>query len=188
MSVALIGLAGVLLGALVGGVINSYIESRRRLVAAQAAGLLIAAELATAERRIASAIKDGEWWKDKLPSDAWQASAKELAVGIRRTLLGRLYDVYTLLGMWNDSRTGAFPDPNPPAQIGAVQPGNENKTADAEPTLEGTLSALQIVERELEAELANPPGARWRLGLVRGARAGPPRTDWRRIRRTASIQ
>lgn len=81
MTAALIGLIGVIAGALLGGLVNAWVERRRQRTAAWVAARLIAAELDVVERRVSSAIQNKNWWPGELPTNAWKAQLANLASG-----------------------------------------------------------------------------------------------------------
>lgn len=117
MIAAVVGLIGVALGALLGGVVNVWVEARRRRKLAYAAGLVIAAELDVIRVRMESGKSKGgaEWWSGDLPLQAWQAHMSELAAcGVPASegdedaepdLLTSLSKTYASIDRWNVNRT-----------------------------------------------------------------------------------
>jgi hypothetical protein len=113
MSAALIGLIGVVAGALLGGVVNSRLELHKRRTAALASGRLIANELASIESRMRAARNTNEWWEGKLPDEMWVKHAKALAVDIRSSLVDdNLAVVYRNIAIWNESKPSETPKQN----------------------------------------------------------------------------
>jgi len=101
MNAALIGLLGVVAGALLGGVVNQEVERRRRRARAGVAGRLIALELGVAARRIRSAQQSGQWWTGSLPSAEWDKHREDLALDMDPAVLDRLYDGYVIIDRRN---------------------------------------------------------------------------------------
>jgi hypothetical protein len=96
MTAALIGLIGVVAGALLAGLANYEVERRKRLDAARAAGLLIADELQVAVRRLKSATAD-EWWAGELPTEAWKTNLKDLVHVLPDSVREDLRDAYNII-------------------------------------------------------------------------------------------
>jgi hypothetical protein len=107
MTAALVGLIGVIAGALLGGVVNYVIERRKRWAAADAAGRLIAGELAATELRLQASSERKHWWAGDLPTEAWRTHAKDLGA----ELPGVLQDLSTVyvnvIDSWNAERAAA---------------------------------------------------------------------------------
>jgi hypothetical protein len=81
MAAALIGLIGIVAGALLGGLLTFGVEARKRRQSAYAAGTLIATELGVIINRLVSAIPesgDTERWEGTLPTTAWEAHAADI--------------------------------------------------------------------------------------------------------------
>jgi hypothetical protein len=78
MTAALIGLIGIIAGALLGGLLTFGVEASKRRKTAYAAGSLIATELIIVIERMISAIPergDPVRWEGDLPTTAWDARA-----------------------------------------------------------------------------------------------------------------
>jgi hypothetical protein len=103
MSVALIGLMGVIAGALIGGWMNTRLEQRRRVLDAREAQSLIAAELDDAATRLQIAIRADEW--SPLPSGRWREGARPLLVAVDREIGGALNSAYGVIQAW-DAESG----------------------------------------------------------------------------------
>jgi len=101
VSAALIGLVGVIAGALLGGLMTFQLERSKRLAEAQVARSLIAAELEGAAIRMEGAIRAGKWSSLKLPSEMWREKAGALLVVIDGGLGEKLGDAYGLIEVWN---------------------------------------------------------------------------------------
>lgn len=105
MTVALIGLIGIAVGAVLGGLIQLWVEARKRHRAAHTAGLLIGAELDVITGRLESAKPNGgRWWSGNLPSEAWKAHRSELAADVDPQLLAKLSKIYTNVDRWDVNR------------------------------------------------------------------------------------
>ena len=101
MTAALIGLIGVIAGALLAGVANYWVESRRRRATAYAAGTLIVTQLTTVERRMTSASTKKQRWKGALPLDFWAEHANALAYDVRPRIFENVAGAYQLIDSWN---------------------------------------------------------------------------------------
>lgn len=81
MAAALIGLIGIVAGALLGGLLTFGVETSKRRRSAYAAGTLIATELGVVINRLASAIPesgDTQRWEGSLPTTAWETHAVDI--------------------------------------------------------------------------------------------------------------
>jgi hypothetical protein len=107
MTAALVGLIGVIVGGLLGGVASDIVERRVRRRSADAAGRVIAAELALAYARLNGAADAGEWWSGTLPTAAWRDHFAALAAEAPDDLIGELATAYALLESWNDEGESA---------------------------------------------------------------------------------
>lgn len=109
MSGALIGLIGVVAGALLGGAVSLYVQRNQERRLAAAAGRLIAGELGVVERRLRSSLVSQHWWDGELPNDAWQAHLKDLALNVSPAELEKVDAAYAIIDRWNKRRrTGAI--------------------------------------------------------------------------------
>src|SRR5260370_14422937 len=101
MTEALIGLIGVVVGALFGGIVNSVNDRRKQVASGRVAARLIAEEIAQSRERLLSAKRN--WWEGDLPTTAWQAHVGDLALGIDLTNaeLKDVFTAYTLIDRWN---------------------------------------------------------------------------------------
>src|SRR5579862_6984576 len=68
MSAAVFGLIGVVVGALLGGVVNLVVERSRRRSVALASGQVLDYEIKNAIDQIQSAVATKTWWLGDLPS------------------------------------------------------------------------------------------------------------------------
>ncbi len=157
MTAALVGVIGVLAGALLGGVFSSAVERRKRLVAAQAAAQLVVAELEAAEMRISDAIASAVWWTGSLSTRAWERSASDLPPGIRMHVLRRLARAYTSIESINLARTDGTGAPVAELPIAAPGRGGEPWT------LANASEEIEKARVELESQLTTPPGAALRI-------------------------
>jgi hypothetical protein len=79
MTIALIGLIGVIAGALVAGLFTYQVERRRRIDTAQGAGHLILGELQVVSAKLERVTGQ----PDELPTEMWNARAGEVALDRR---------------------------------------------------------------------------------------------------------
>jgi hypothetical protein len=170
MAAALIGLIGLIAGALLGGLLTFSVEMSKRRRTAHAAGSLVASELTAVIDRLlnaASAPGGPKRWKGKLPTRAWETCAADLvAKGIPKQLPGKPepFDskVDEFLATCRDAASG------PPA--GPAGPSQEpSPPADAE--------SRDKRRPGLLAGLRKPPRPDQRPDLL--ARRKPPGPDQR---------
>lgn len=93
MTAALIGLAGLIVGSLLGGFLDFASEKRGRREAARAAALLIAAELDAAAQKIRRTERD-------LATDAWKTGARDLLTVVPNAF-DPLLDRYHAIERWD---------------------------------------------------------------------------------------
>jgi hypothetical protein len=105
VSVALVGLVGVIAGALLGGLMSFRLERSKQLMAARVARSLIVAELEGATIRMTSAVTTGKWFSLKLPTETWREMAGALSPAIDDDLGQRLSDAYGQIEVWNAEKT-----------------------------------------------------------------------------------
>jgi hypothetical protein len=88
MATAVIGLVGVIAGALLGGLFSINVDRLKERRRAIVAGRLISTELGTIGERMRAAAKKGYWWAADLPTEAWKTQRDSLAVlhGINRSI------------------------------------------------------------------------------------------------------
>jgi hypothetical protein len=79
MAIAVIGLVGVIAGALLGGLVSIYVDHLKEGRQALVAGRLISAELGTIKERMLGSAHSGRWWASDLPTEAWQTQRESLA-------------------------------------------------------------------------------------------------------------
>jgi hypothetical protein len=98
---ALIGLVGVIAGALLGGLVTYRVERRKLRDRAGGAALLIAGELADIVSRMKGVLEDGDTpWTGALPDRHWRAQIGNLAGFLKPATLEALIGVHGLLGRW----------------------------------------------------------------------------------------
>jgi hypothetical protein len=116
MSQALIGLIGVIAGALLGGLVSLWVDRSKRRRAAVAAGLLVANELGdargkveiarTESERLAKERKAPTWWLGELPTRIWMLRATDLALGnLNQSILTKIGLQYTNIVSLNAQRS-----------------------------------------------------------------------------------
>jgi hypothetical protein len=99
MSVALIGLVGVIAGALIGGWTNSWIEERKRLHDARGAKRLIAAEFEDAAICAETAIEEGRW-PEGLSDKEWQEGRGALLAAMDKAAVNKLTTAHGVVSDW----------------------------------------------------------------------------------------
>jgi hypothetical protein len=116
MTAALLGLAGVIVGALLGGVIEIEVERRRRSSQAQVAARLIDGDLEVAAAQLSSAIpEEGQptWWQIDLPTADWRVNVKDLGFAARGDLVANVIRAFAILEGLEIDREKADGAPNP---------------------------------------------------------------------------
>jgi hypothetical protein len=114
MNAAAVGLIGVIVGALLTGVVTLVLERGRRRELARVAGRLIAEELDVVKEKMTSALDADEWWLGDLPTDAWKTHQSHLATDASPDLMAQLARAYAICVSWNDEHalarlSGAMP-------------------------------------------------------------------------------
>lgn len=121
MSAALIGVFGVVAGALIGSAISIFVQRRQQVLTAARSGRLVAVELDRVVSLMEPTITEGLWWTRPLPSGVWQSHQIEVAAGIDDNLLKVLeeaYDIITSLNtQWPPSASRAKPDDKQKQQL-----------------------------------------------------------------------
>jgi hypothetical protein len=108
MPEALIGLIGVVAGALLGGVVSATVGWSKRRTQAAAAGSLIGSELEAVRTRMQGAIDEHQWWLGDLPTEIWAKHRGQLAFAMRHSDLDRLAAAYiNVIDAWNLRRHAA---------------------------------------------------------------------------------
>jgi hypothetical protein len=140
MTVALIGLIGVVAGALLGGVISYRYDRKKQRTLARLGGRLLAKELTVARERMLSAADSSKWWEGKLPTIAWQGRLGDLALGLdlSNNQLQGIYDAYVDVDLWN------------------ARQGSEEFGEGTAPQLRKSAGLLLPVETWLAGELVAP--------------------------------
>lgn len=104
---ALIGLIGVVAGALLGGLVRVLVDRQRQQLRARVAARLIAAELGVVVRKLQSAVKTGGWWAGELPTQAWRGHLGDLAVVVSNADLNSVQAAYESIDTWNADKVAA---------------------------------------------------------------------------------
>ncbi len=124
MDTALIGLLGVVAGALLGGVVSLVVARRNRRASAYVAGLLVAQELTDVETRIDTSLKAvPQSWMGNLPHSAFDSNVSVLASEIEPAVLKDLVSQYAIVKSWQrEYQPGASTlPPELPARLQKVQ-------------------------------------------------------------------
>ena len=109
MGAAFVGLLGVVVGALLGGIISVRVEDNKRRLAACVAGQTIADELETSITRMENArtaTTEG-WWSGALPTEVQRAHLWELRSygvepsGAAPDIVQVVIAAYTIIDQWN---------------------------------------------------------------------------------------
>jgi hypothetical protein len=79
---ALIGLIGVIAGALLGGIVNFVVDRQKQRRVARASGVLVDVELKAALVMVEAAAKERSWWPGELATDAWEQHSIDFAIGL----------------------------------------------------------------------------------------------------------
>jgi len=147
MTTAVIGVIGLITGALITGWLDYRARLAARRARARVAGNLIATELGLAIKRFDLAEDKHRWWGPDFPSERWKANADALAADVPRTLIDELATAYAVLEGWNLERAeGGDPAPTS-TQLGEIK---TNKTE------------LSSLESRLRSEVRRPLLARVR--------------------------
>ena len=80
MAIAVIGLVGVIAGALLGGLVTLYVDRVKLRRQAVVAGRLISTELEAIRTRMQGSVNAGQWWVPDLPTEAWKSQQESLGV------------------------------------------------------------------------------------------------------------
>lgn len=108
MTAALVGLLGVIAGALLGGVVNYSVDRKKQRAAAQVAALLIARELRAAATKMGSAVTTKGWWQGCLPTGE-KHRLQQVAFGMP-AVLAPVTDAYGIIAIWNAAGRKEPPD------------------------------------------------------------------------------
>jgi hypothetical protein len=147
MVAAVIGLLGVLAGAVLAGVVSFRVERRKQVLAAFRAGRLIAAELSTNRRLLQNAPKQKQWWTAELSNSAWTGHRSELATDVGEELLEKVTLAYGLIDTLTHMREAA-------QAPGAEVSGRSSSADDAVPT-ERQLTVIKRGADQLEETRTN---------------------------------
>jgi hypothetical protein len=131
MTAAIIGLIGVVVGALLGGLTNAWVERRKRSAQAEAAGRIIAGDFEIAEKQLGSAIEeDGTtvWWLGDLPTEGWKTNVKDLALAAPPNILRNVTRAYGILESHNLDLRAAKGQGGPDADELAISKGSITDT------------------------------------------------------------
>jgi hypothetical protein len=103
MTAALVGLLGVIAGALLGGVVKSKADRRLRRVEVVATARIMAIELRSTAFTLRTVVTSGEWWVGELPVRLWDARSLAVAYDLDEPKLGEVENTYRLLRNLNAS-------------------------------------------------------------------------------------
>jgi hypothetical protein len=101
MTPALVGLLGVVAGALLGGIVTIEVDRGRRRRLAIAAAHRVRIELEKAERTFNAARRTGLWWLGDVSEDAWRAHSDNLVAALRPDVLKAVQNAYVLIETWS---------------------------------------------------------------------------------------
>lgn len=110
MAIAIVGLVGVVIGALLSGVAQDLVERRKQHVSTRAAARAIGEELTIAANKVSSATKAAEhpgWWSGTVVTRIWEDRFDALAAGISEELLAEVTRAYALIDSWNAEKAAA---------------------------------------------------------------------------------
>ncbi len=125
VTAALIGLIGVVAGALLTGWLNHRTEKGKRHLEASVAAQLVAAELEIASIKLKSATNANEWWPGELPAEQWRKNGPSLAGEVGEELLGELAATYALLEIWILEQRAAKANGIPADLLSALEENQE---------------------------------------------------------------
>jgi len=104
MTAAMVGLLGVIAGALLGGVVKSRADRRLRRVEVVATARIMAIELRSTALMLRTAGTSGEWWVGDLAVGLWDAKSLAVAYDLDESSLADVENSYALLRNLNASR------------------------------------------------------------------------------------
>jgi hypothetical protein len=162
MAVAIIGVIGLVLGALFTGLLENRAARRKQRAGTWAAASLIATELDLALRRLRGALKARAWWKASLPNKQWEANVDALALGVDRELLDQLAATYALLENWDFERVESASPEGASAEL----------TSEQIVTLEDNVTRIEAARTRLRGDVRRsyaarlPAGFRFAIGIV----------------------
>jgi hypothetical protein len=117
VAAAVIAFIGVLVGAMLTGLVTSQIEGRKRRLTALRGGRLIASELRVVSTLLTVNADQGQWWTGELPTREWTTHNPELATDIDEETLDHLTGTYAAIGTLTEARalarTAAEPSAKP---------------------------------------------------------------------------
>lgn len=101
MTAAVVGLLGVIAGALFGGVVKSRADRRLRRVEVVATARIMAIELRSTVVTLLSAKDAGEWWPGEFPVWLWNAKSLAVSYDLDKASLEEVENAYAILRNWN---------------------------------------------------------------------------------------
>jgi len=106
MTVAVLGFIGVVVGALLTGVVAYVVERKKHRNRARVAARLLALEIRVARKRILSAAAARSWWAGELPTAARSEQLSDLAFGLdlSNAELRKIDGAYVIIESWNLER------------------------------------------------------------------------------------
>lgn len=155
MAAALIGVIGVILGALVTALLSFRAEANRRRGEARVAARLIAGEIDAASIRIGAYATAKRWGADEISTKQWQENGPALAAELPGATLERVLNAYALIESWESKREQCAG--------GAVVEKDIAKLSQDQRSLSTFSASLKdAISRPV---LARAPGLVWGLGL-----------------------
>jgi hypothetical protein len=153
MTAAIIGLLGVVVGALLSGVASDLLERRKRRATALAAARAIATELRVAHAKFESAtkpVRSPSWWVGIPVTTAWQGQLSLLAAKAPNKVVDETARAYAQIESWIGERDAAN-------AAGATAPSDQQRTE-----LNALLGNLETAIVLLDCFVSSPPGKRRR--------------------------
>jgi hypothetical protein len=156
MAAALIGVIGVILGALVTALLSFRAEANRRRGEARVAARLIAGEINAASIRAGAYASAKRWGADEISTKQWRENGPALAAELSGATLERVLNAYDLIESWESKRGRCVGQPVDEKDI---------------PALEKDEKALAALSASLKDAISRPflaraPGLVWGLGCL----------------------
>jgi hypothetical protein len=156
MTAAIIGLVGVLIGAVLGGITSDLLERRKQRASALAAARAIATELRVAYAKLESAtlpVQSPGWWVGTPVTTAWQSQLSLIAAKAPGEVIDEAAKAYAQIDSWIAERESA-------REAGIGQPSAEQHAE-----LKRLLGKLQTAITLLDRFVREPPGKKRREGV-----------------------
>jgi hypothetical protein len=157
VATAAIGFLGVVVGALLAGVLTDVIERRNQRRASQAAATALIRELGVASAKLESATKavaTPGWWVGTPVTSVWRTQAAALASTASEKVFNDVAHAYAEIETWAGEREKAGDRGTPPSheQISEIKASLE-QIATAKASVEGFIDSPPGYERRKRAQL-----------------------------------